>query len=82
MLCYVMLCYVMLFYLMVIHPISLSIMKFWNEDEWTYEEAIFTVATRICQCNQNHQAKPSFRGKLPSFYGMLSTQVLKLNYLN
>ena len=35
-------------------------------DELTSKEAIITIATMMSVCKPNHQAKPLFRGKLPS----------------
>ena len=70
---------------MVMHPISLSFIEPWNEYEWTYKKAIFTVAkylavaTMMSGRKRNHQVKPSFHGKVPSSYGKLSTLLCRSN---
>ena len=58
------------------HLISLSFTEFSNEVERTNKKAIIAVVTMMCIRKRNHQAKPSFRGKLPSLYGIVGLHAI------
>ena len=49
-------------------------------DELTSKEAIITIATMMSLCKPNHQAKPLFRGKLPSLNRLV--EIISIVHLN